>query len=61
MKDTDIADFLDTKELNMTWDDAVRGKVEKGFSGDDIYREIISSSMKGRPTIDDIFKIPSIK
>ncbi|MBN9293980.1 MAG: hypothetical protein J0G96_08375 [Flavobacteriia bacterium] len=61
MKDSDIADYLDTKELNKTWEQLVQEKIDKGFTDDAIYQEIINSSMKGRPTVDNVFKIPTIK
>jgi hypothetical protein len=61
MKDTDIANFLNTKEPNKTWEQLVQEKIDKGFTGDAIYQEIISSSMKGRPTVDNVFKIPTVK
>ncbi|RRJ86689.1 hypothetical protein EG240_15890 [Paenimyroides tangerinum] len=61
MKDSDIADYLDTKELNKTWEQLVQEKIDKGFIGNAIYEEIISSSMKGRPTVDNVFKIPLVK
>lgn len=61
MKDEDIANFLDSGEPNITWEQAVQSKINKGLSGDDIYKDIISSSMKGRPTVDNVFKIPTAK
>lgn len=54
MKDTDIADFLNEKELNMTWEQAF----EK-YKGN--YEDIISASMRGRGGVDTLFKIPKDK
>ncbi len=54
MKDSDIADFLDSKELNMTWEQATIK-----YNGD--YDKIIEASMRGRPTVDNVFKIPTVK
>jgi hypothetical protein len=51
MKDTDIADFLNTKEVNMTWEDAI-----SKYNGD--FEEIIQASMRGRGLVDVLFKIP---
>lgn len=51
MKDTDIADFLNSKELNMTWEQAF-----DKYKGD--YEAIISASMRGRGGVDVLFKIP---
>jgi len=54
MKDTDIADYLDAKELNLTWDGAL------SKYGTD-YNEIIQASMRGRGMLNDLFKIPDVK
>ena len=51
MKDTDIADFLNKKEVNLTWKQVF--KKNKGN-----YEEIILSSMRGRSAVDVLFKIP---
>lgn len=51
MKDNDIADFLNEKELNLTWEDAMNK-----YNGD--YQEIINASMRGRGSVDILFKIP---
>jgi hypothetical protein len=51
MKDTDIADFLNTKEVNMTWEDAM-----SKYNGN--YEEIIQASMRGRGVVDILFQIP---
>jgi hypothetical protein len=51
MRDTDIADFLNKKEVNMTWKQVF--KKNKGN-----YEEIILSSMRGRGVVDLLFKIP---
>lgn len=54
MKDSDTADFLDSKELNMTWEDAL-----KKYGTD--YNEIIQASMRGRGFLNNFFKIPDLK
>jgi hypothetical protein len=51
MKDTDIANFLNTKEVNMTWEEAM----SKYNSN---YEEIIQASMRGRGVVDVLFQIP---
>jgi hypothetical protein len=51
MRDTDIADFLNKKEVNLTWKQVF--KKNKGN-----YEEIILSSMRGRSAVDLLFKIP---
>ena len=48
MMDTDIANFLNTKEVNMTWAEAV-----SKYNGD--YNEIIQASMRGRGFFDDAY------
>lgn len=51
MKDTDIANFLNTKEVNMTWEEAM-----SKYNGN--YEEIIQASMRGRGVVDVLFQIP---
>ncbi len=51
MKDVDIADFLNTKEVNMTWDDTFLK-----YNGE--YEKIIDASMRGRGVVDVLFQIP---
>jgi len=51
MKDVDIADFLNSIEMNMTWDEAF-----VKYGGD--YEKIIEGSMRGRGVVDELFKIP---
>ena len=51
MKDVDMADFLNIKGKNMTWDEAFIK-----YGGD--YEKIIEGSMRGRGAIDELFKIP---
>ncbi|MDR2992797.1 MAG: hypothetical protein LBV11_03030, partial [Bacillus cereus] len=58
MKDKDIAEFLNKNEPNRIWEDMITNTKNKGFSGDDVWEEIISSSMKGRDVVDNIFQIP---
>ena len=54
MKDTDIAYYLDAKELNMTW-----GAALNKYGTD--YNEIIQASMRGRGWLNALFKIPDLK
>ena len=54
MKDADIADFLNTKEANRTWQ-----QVYDYYGGD--YNKIIDGSMKGRDFVDNIFQLPTVK
>ena len=50
-----------SQETLRSGEQLVQEKIDKGFTGDAIYQEIISSSMKGRPTVDNVCKIPTIK
>jgi len=58
MKDVDIADFLNTKEVNRTFDDLYTEKSNLFTNQNEIYNAIIESSMKGRGIVDELFKIP---
>lgn len=58
MIDTDIADFLNTKEINKTFDYLYFDKSKLFTNQDDIYNAIIESSMKGRGAVDILSKIP---
>jgi hypothetical protein len=51
MSDRNLADSLNITDSNRTWQEIVQRQVEKGFSGDAIYREIIKSSQRSRPSI----------
>jgi hypothetical protein len=60
MLDADIAQFLNSKEVNKTFQELY---VEKAISlspttPDKIYEAIIESSMKGRGLVDILYKIP---
>jgi hypothetical protein len=54
MEDNDIANFLDAKEVNMTWEEALNK-----YGSD--YNEIIQASMRGRGSLNELFKIPDAK
>jgi hypothetical protein len=54
MKDKDIADFLNSKETNMSWEQALE-------KYKDNYNDIIDGSMKGRLGVDNLFKLPKNK
>jgi len=51
MKDVEIADFLNTKEVNKTWDEAFLK-----YNGE--YEKIIDASMRGRGVVDVLLQIP---
>jgi hypothetical protein len=58
MKDSDIADFLNSKEANKTFEIMYKEKSASFSNQDDIYSAIIESSMKGRDGVDVLYKIP---
>lgn len=51
MRDADIGDFLNQNEVNVTWEQAF-----DKYKGN--YEDIISASMRGRGSVDSLFKIP---
>ncbi len=53
MKNRKEADRLMREERNMTWEEIVELKKSRGFSGDDIYKEIINSSQKSRKSVNE--------
>ena len=54
MADQAHADFLRATEPNLTWDEVVATKSLK-YSGDDLWRNIISSSQKSRGAVNTQF------
>lgn len=53
MADRDAAAKLMREERNITWEQLVEKKRKEGFTGDDVYREIINSSQKSRKSVND--------
>lgn len=58
MQDVDIADFLNSKEVNKTFEQLYSEKSVLFTNQNDIYNSIIESSMKGRGFVDQLYKIP---
>ena len=57
MKDRDLANFLNSTEENLTWEKVVEKQVERGFAGDDIYREIIKGAQKSRGSVNKMLGV----
>ena len=54
MADRQLAEQLNRTEPNLTWDQMVNKQIEKGYSGDEIYKAIIESSQRSRKSINQI-------
>ncbi len=48
MADRDLANSLDVTDPNLIWDEAVQIQINRGLSGDEIYKAIIESSQRSR-------------
>lgn len=44
MEDRQLAESLYATNPNLTWEQVIQKQIDKGLSGDDIYKEIIESS-----------------
>jgi RHS repeat-associated protein len=51
MADRELAEKLMREEPNLAWEQVVQKAMNRGYSGDDIYRYIIDSSQRSRPSI----------
>ena len=51
MSDRELAAQLARDNPNLTWDEVVSKTMGKGYTGDDIYREIVSSSQRSRTSV----------
>jgi filamentous hemagglutinin len=49
--DRDLAEKLLLEDPNLTWDQVIQKAVDKGYTGDEIYRYIIDSSQRSRPSV----------
>lgn len=48
MSDRELAESLNITDPNRSWEQIVQRQIEKGFTGDDIYKEIIESAQRSR-------------
>ena len=51
MADRKLAESLYKTDPNRTWEEIVQRQIDKGLTGDDIYKEIIDSSQRSRKTV----------
>ncbi len=51
MSDRDAAESLYKTDPNKTWEQMIDRAIEKGYTGDDIYKYIIGSSQRSRPSV----------
>ena len=46
-----MADRNLAETLYKTWEEVIQRQIDKGFTGDDIYKEIIASSQRSRKSV----------
>lgn len=51
MADRNLANQLMKNEPNLTWEQLVNKSVNRGLTGDDVYRHIIDSSQRSRSSV----------
>lgn len=51
MADRDLAASLNKTDPNLTWEQVIQKYTEKGFQGDDLYREIVNSAQRSRTSV----------
>ena len=51
MSDRKLAEFLYASDPNLTWEQIIQKQIDKGLSGDDIYKAIIESSQHSRISV----------
>ena len=54
MADRNLAEQLYLTDKYLTWEEIVQKQIDKGLSGDAIYREIIRSSQRSRKSVNQI-------
>ena len=54
MKDRDLAESLDNSDPNLSWNELCGIYYDRGFRGDDIYREIIKSAQRSRKSVNQL-------
>lgn len=53
MMDQKLANYLRENEENLSWDQVVKRTEDKGYKGEEIWREIIESSKRSRKQVND--------
>ena len=51
MADRVLAESLYKTDPNKSWEEMIQRQIDKGFTGDSIYKEIIASSQRSRKTV----------
>lgn len=51
MADRKLAESLYKTDPNRTWEQMIQRQLDKGLTGDDIYKEIITSSQRSRKSV----------
>ena len=54
MSDRQLAELLYVTDPNLTWEQIVQKQIDKGLSGDDIYKAIIESSQRSRTSVNQL-------
>lgn len=54
MSDRKTAESLYSTDPNLTWEQIVQKQIDKGLSGDDIYKAIIESSQRSRKSVNQL-------
>lgn len=51
MSDRQLAESLNITDPNLTWEEVVQKQIDKGLTGEDIYKAIIESSQRSRKSV----------
>ncbi len=54
MADRKLAESLYKTDPNLTWEQVVQKQIDKGLSGDDIYKAIIESAQRSRSSVNQL-------
>ena len=54
MSDRQLAESLYVTDPNLTWEQIIQKQIDKGLSGDDIYKAIIESSQRSRTSVNQL-------
>lgn len=54
MSDRQLAESLNATDPNLTWEQIIQKQIDKGLSGDDIYKAIIESSQRSRTSVNQL-------
>ena len=54
MSDRQLAESLNVTDPNLTWEQIIQKQIDKGLSGDDIYKAIIESSQRSRTSVNQL-------